>query len=227
MVVEALGLPPPLATRLTRAFSNPRKLRAELAAASDGAETIPRGGDRLAAILSSLPEAEARAVLEEIWALAGIEPVGGRTAAEIVHRLGERSAVARAPRLTAAQAQVIGRFLAISGEPAAALDEVAALVGSPSSALDAARQAWARRVDALVDAGTPRARMRLSAAFGRPFGYYDGMVFEVRSAALGDDQPVAAGGRYDGLPERLGANLTTGALGCMVRPGRAWVEGLR
>ena len=47
--------------------------------------------------------------------------------------------------------------------------------------------------------------MRLTTAFGRAFGYYDGFLFEVRSAALGDDQAVAAGGRYDGLPARLGA----------------------
>jgi ATP phosphoribosyltransferase regulatory subunit len=67
--------------------------------------------------------------------------------------------------------------------------------------------------------------MRFAAGFHRPFGYYDGALFEVRSAALGEDQPVAAGGRYDNLPARLGRPLTTGAVGCMVRPARAWKEG--
>ena len=67
--------------------------------------------------------------------------------------------------------------------------------------------------------------MRFSASFGRAFGYYDGMLFEVRSAALPDDQPVAAGGRYDSLPARLGARVATGAVGCMVRPARAWSKG--
>ncbi len=47
--------------------------------------------------------------------------------------------------------------------------------------------------------------MIFSTAFVRPFGYYDGVLFEVRSAALGDDAPVAAGGRYDGLPARARA----------------------
>ena len=69
--------------------------------------------------------------------------------------------------------------------------------------------------------GIPEGALRFSAAFGRSFGYYDGVLFEVRSAALGEDQPVAAGGRYDGLAARLGARLPTGAVGCMVRPGRA------
>jgi ATP phosphoribosyltransferase regulatory subunit len=67
--------------------------------------------------------------------------------------------------------------------------------------------------------------MRLAASFGRAFGYYDGMLFEVRSDALGDERPVAAGGRYDGLPARLGAETKTGAVGCMVRPARAYAGG--
>ncbi|HYG26274.1 MAG TPA: ATP phosphoribosyltransferase regulatory subunit, partial [Caulobacteraceae bacterium] len=44
------------------------------------------------------------------------------------------------------------------------------------------------------------------------------------SAALDADRPVAAGGRYDGLPARLGGTATT-AVGCMVRPARAFAGG--
>ena len=74
--------------------------------------------------------------------------------------------------------------------------------------------------------------MTLSAGFTRPFGYYDGVLFEIGCPALGPDQPVAAGGRYDGLPARLGASLNrpytaqAGAVGCMVRPARAWAGGV-
>jgi ATP phosphoribosyltransferase regulatory subunit len=104
---------------------------------------------------------------------------------------------------------------------------VAKLVGEAAPGLDAAREAWETRLTALTAAGAPRERIRFSAAFGRAFGYYDGVVFEVRSAALGEDQPVAAGGRYDSLPTKLGAALPTGSVGCMVRPGRAWSGGVR
>ena len=224
--VDALGLAPPLATRLIRAFSSPRRLRAELtrfgADSGAGAPTPSLGGESLAAMLACLTESAATAVLQDIWALAAIEPVGGRSAGEIVHRLAERAALADAPRLTPAQADLITRFLAIADTPSAALQAVASLVGAPNPALEAARHAWTRRLDAMIKAGVPQERLRFSAAFGRAFGYYDGALFEVRSAALSDDQPVAAGGRYDGLPARLGATLTTGAVGCMVRPGRAW-----
>ena len=221
--VGALDLAPPLAARLTRAFSSPRRLRAELARnGADAPATTARDGDSLATMLAGFSEDAAATVLQDIWSLAGIEPVGGRSAAEIVQRLAERAALADAPRLTEAQADLITRFLAIADTPSTALDAVAKLVGAASPALDAARQAWARRLEALAKAGAPADRLRFSAAFGRAFGYYDGALFEVRSAALGDDQPVAAGGRYDGLPARLGGALSTGAVGCMVRPGRAW-----
>ena len=83
-----------------------------------------------------------------------------------------------------------------------------------------------RRLAGLAERGVPAGRLTLAAAFGRAFGYYDGALFEVRSAALGDERPVAAGGRYDGLPARLGAATTLGAVGCMVRPARAFSGGM-
>ena len=225
--VDTLKLSEPLAARIKRAFASPRRLREALEAAErPAAATAARpAGDRLSALLVGLPEAEAAAVLQDLWALAGIEPAGGRSAAEIVHRLGERSAVARAPELTPEQASLIGRFLAIADAPAAALDAVARLAGPGGAKLEAALKGWARRLGALKDEGAPVTSQRFSTAFGRDFGYYDGVLFEVRSAALGEHRPVAAGGRYDSLFSRLGASLACGAVGCMVRPGRAWREG--
>jgi ATP phosphoribosyltransferase regulatory subunit len=220
--VDSLKLAEPLAVRLKRAFASPRRLREALATPAEGVQAAAPSGDRLSALLGALPEADAVAVLQDLWALAGIEPAGGRSAAEIVHRLAERAAVARAPELTAEQASLITRFLAIADTPAAALDAVRRLALPGGAKLDAALKGWTRRLKALEDEGVPAAAMRLSTAFGRDFGYYDGVLFEVRSAALGEARPVAAGGRYDSLFPRLGASLACGAVGCMVRPGRAW-----
>ncbi len=225
--VDALELAAPLAGRLKRAFSTPRRLRLELEREASGAPAGAAPGGRLAGLLSGLSEEAATGVLEEIWAMAGIEPVGGRSPAEIVHRLAERAALATAPQLTAAQADMARRFLALAGDAREVLDDVARLVGRATPPLEAARQAWERRLSALAAAGVPGDRIRFSAAFGRAFGYYDGALFEIRSGALGEDQAVAAGGRYDGLPGRLGATLLTGAVGCMVRPGRAWAGARR
>jgi ATP phosphoribosyltransferase regulatory subunit len=224
--VDTLQLAEPLAARIKRAFASPRRLHQMLDGASEpAARAAASNGDTLSHLLAGLPEAEAAAVLEDLWSLAGIEPAGGRSAAEIVHRLAERAAVANAPRLAPEQAALIGRFLAIADAPAAALEAVGRLAGAGGRKLDAALKGWTRRLAALGDEGAPADAMRLSTAFGRDFGYYDGVLFEVRSAALGEHRPVAAGGRYDSLFGRLGASLACGAVGCMVRPGRAWKEG--
>jgi ATP phosphoribosyltransferase regulatory subunit len=222
--VDTLELAQPLAARIGRAFASPRRLHALLGGAA-AAPAAASNGDALSHLIAGLPEAEAAAVLEDLWSLAGIEPAGGRSAAEIVHRLAERAAVASAPRLAPEQAALIGRFLAIADAPAAALEAVARLAGPGGRKLETALQDWSRRLAALADEGAPVSALRLATAFGRDFGYYDGVLFEVRSAALGEHRPVAAGGRYDSLFGRLGASLACGAVGCMVRPGRAWREG--
>jgi ATP phosphoribosyltransferase regulatory subunit len=220
--VDALNLAPSTAARLKRAFLRPRAMKAELERAQS-AEAAPREGDRVAELLAGLPEAQAAAALEELWTLAGIEPVGGRSAAEIVHRLAERAQARAAPRLTAAQSDLIARFLAVSDRPSAALEAAAAVAREAGARLDETWADWTDRLSILSGAGVPESAMRLSTAFGRAFGYYDGFLFEVHSAALTAEQPVAAGGRYDSLLQRLGAAAGAGcAVGCIVRPGRAW-----
>ncbi|KQZ06505.1 ATP phosphoribosyltransferase regulatory subunit [Caulobacter sp. Root1455] len=229
--VDSLGLTPPLGARLKRAFAKPRQLKIEL---EGGSSALGQGAgeekSRIAALLAGLPEAEASAVLQELWSLAGIEPVGGRRPAEIAHRLVERAQAAQAGALSAGEAQAVRAFLAVSDRPGAALDAISALAGPRRATLDAALDGWRKRLAGLVARGVPEDRMRLTAAFGRAFGYYDGFLFEVRSAALDEERPVAAGGRYDGLPARLdtsrgGSETKTGAVGCMVRPARAYAGG--
>ena len=174
-------------------------------------------------MLSGLGEAEAAELLEELWSLADISPVGGRPASEIVGRLVRRGG-AGAANLTDDQADQVRRYLAIEGEPRGALDAVSKLAAASGADLDAGLQAWTQRLDAFAAAGAPLDRARFRAGFGRGFGYYDGFLFDIVSAALGEDRPVAGGGRYDGLLIRLGSAHPSGAVGCMVRPGRAWKE---
>jgi len=218
--IGSLGLPQALAARLKRVAGRPRLLNAELARAGETAPA-PRGG-QLAGLLSGLSEPEAAAMLEEVWALAGVEPVGGRGAGEIAARLVRRAQAAEAPALTPVQAEAIRRFLAIDEAPADGLEKVRTLT-TPSSDLNLALGDWDRRLSKLAD--IPSTRMRFAPALGHAFDYYDGLTFEVRSAALGADRPVASGGRYDGLLARLGAKGQGGAVGCVVRPWRAFAGG--
>ncbi len=221
--VDSLDLAAPLAARLKRSFAKPRQLKAEL----DGEAAAPLSGEqsRIASLLAGLPEAEAAQVLQELWSLAGIEPVGGRRPAEIARRLVERAEAAKAGRLDPEQAERIRAFLAVADRPDAALAAIVALAGPNDAALKTAIAGWRSRLEGMAQRGVPLDHATLAAAFGRAFGYYDGVLFEVRSAALGDERPVAAGGRYDGLLPKLGLSTNTGAVGCMVRPARAYAGG--
>ena len=219
--IETLGLPEALAARLRRVAGRPRLLHAELARAGEATPSTTNGG-QLAAMLSGLSQPQAAAMLEEVWALAGVEPVGGRGPGEIAARLVRRAEAAAAPALTEAQAGAIRAFMAISEAPSAGLKQVRSLAGRGAS-LGAALDDWDGRLAALSD--IPPGRMRFAPALGHAFDYYDGLTFEVRSAALGADRPVAAGGRYDGLLARLGGTVGARAVGCVVRPWRAFAGG--
>jgi ATP phosphoribosyltransferase regulatory subunit len=218
--IESLGLPAALAARLKRVAGRPRLLNAELARAGEAAPAA--GGGQLAALLSGLSEPEAAAMLEEVWALAGVEPVGGRGPGEIAARLVRRAEAAQAPALTESQAAAIRAFMAISEAPASGLEKVRTLTGKAKS-LDAALTDWDRRLAKLSE--IPTGRMRFSPALGHAFDYYDGLTFEVRSDALGAERPVASGGRYDSLLARLGGSAKARAVGCVVRPWRAFSGG--
>jgi ATP phosphoribosyltransferase regulatory subunit len=95
------------------------------------------------------------------------------------------------------------------------------LAGRKGAALEAALAGWAKRLAALR-ARAPGAELGFAPALGHAFDYYDGLTLEVRSAALGADRPVTVGGRYDGLLARLGGPADARAVGCMVRPARAF-----
>jgi ATP phosphoribosyltransferase regulatory subunit len=220
--LAAIEVGPTAAGRARRAFGRPALAETIL----DQAEAEPArpAAGRLAAVLAGLGEAEAAELLDELWTLADIRPVGGRPASEIVGRLVRRGSAGRAS-LSEDQADMVRRYLAIEGQPKPALDAVAKLAAASGADIDAALEVWARRLQALERAGAPLDKSRFSASFGRAFGYYDGFLFDVVSKALGDDRPVAGGGRYDGLLVRLGSAHPSGAVGCMVRPGRAVLEG--
>jgi ATP phosphoribosyltransferase regulatory subunit len=88
--------------------------------------------------------------------------------------------------------------------------------------MDDALAAFRSRVKAIL-ALVPIARhtAQFRAGFGRRFTYYDGFVFEVLADGLAETQPVAAGGRYDGLISGLSSGrVSSTGIGGVVRPDR-------
>ncbi|MDP3490236.1 MAG: ATP phosphoribosyltransferase regulatory subunit [Phenylobacterium sp.] len=222
--VESLDLAPILAARLVRIAKRPRLLQAELTRAGQGAAEAA-GGGQLADLLADLPGEGAANLLREVWSLAGVSPVGGRGPAEIAERLVAKAHARRTPALTEAQAAAVTRFRALEGPPAQALAQMRSLAGPSTAALERAIAVWEQRLSRLSDLGVAQDALRFTPGVGHAFDYYDGLTFEVRSQALGADRPVAAGGRYDGLLARLGGAAEACAVGCMVRPWRAYAQG--
>ena len=213
-VLDAIEVPALTRAKLIAALAKPRMLDAVL----DRAQAPPvAAADPLTDELGGLSGPAAAARLEALWRERGLEPVGGRSALEIVERLERRREAAAAPRLTERQASLIRKALAISGPPKDALTALGALASDLEKPIDG----WRDRIAALTDAGLPAAAMTLAPGFGRAFGYYDGFLFEIGARSLDPEAPVAAGGRYDGLMPLLGGPPLT-AVGCIVRPARAW-----
>jgi ATP phosphoribosyltransferase regulatory subunit len=197
-VLRDIGVPATIAARLRRAFTRPVRLAAEIKRAQSPAVAAPMTA----------------AQIEAVWAEQGLEPVGGRTAGEIAGRLAERAREALTPRLDDQQAAQIRHYLSLTC-PLAETPERLTRFGAGSAAA-AASSWWSLRLD-----GLSPGRIVFDAGFGGPFSYYDGLVFEITSDALGRDAAVAAGGRYDALLTQL-AGRPLAAAGCMVRPVRAW-----
>jgi ATP phosphoribosyltransferase regulatory subunit len=210
-VLAALEVAEPVRGRLTRALGRPRQLAALLQRAG-GTEPL----EGRAAEIARMPAGKAIAAIEADWTAAGLEPVGGRSAAEIAERLAARAEAGRAPRLSPRQLEIIQHYLGLTGSPRQVIAAVAEVAGR--AVADVAAADWRARLEA---ADLDPERVVLATRFARAFGYYDGFLFEIVSAALPADAAVAAGGRYDGLFAQLGG-AAQAAVGCMVRPARAW-----
>jgi ATP phosphoribosyltransferase regulatory subunit len=95
-----------------------------------------------------------------------------------------------------------------------------ALAGETGGALASAVDLFETRTGFLAARGIDLKRVRFSTAFGRGFDYYTGFVFELTDPSRTGD-PLVAGGRYDGLFTRLGADKPIAAVGFA-----AWIERL-
>lgn len=141
--------------------------------------------------------------------------IGLRTEAEIIARAEGLLEDAGTPPLAAPEAAMLYDLLTLEAPAAAALAHLRGITPLlPAIAPSVDR--FARRLDALSAKGVDVATLPFEASHGRTaMEYYDGFVFSF----LGPDQrPVASGGRYDALTERLGQGRSIPAVGGVIRP---------
>ena len=152
---------------------------------------------------------------------------GNRSLREIAERLLDHAADLRADPLPKEVATVIDYYLAVSAPPREAADKIAMIAKGAGLDIDAALDAVLRRFDRLERDGIDLGRATFATEFGRKLEYYSGLVFQIEAAGMDETEPVAGGGRYDGLLAALGAPREVPAVGSAIHTERllAAVEG--
>ncbi|MCE0504999.1 MULTISPECIES: ATP phosphoribosyltransferase regulatory subunit [unclassified Roseivivax] len=166
------------------------------------------------------PMPEARAALlaaEDPFDGAGPE-IGLRSRAEVEARIATLRAEAETPPLAQSEVEMIDELLGVSETCPYALDHLKHLA-MDFPVLRAAVGRFERRCAALEARGVDVATLDFEAAYGRSsMEYYDGFVFGFYAEGRPDLPPVATGGRYDALTERLGQGASIPAVGGVIRP---------
>ncbi len=214
----ALDLTPSWRRRLSRAFGRGQLLPHTLPELSVQRKGLAKEG--VLGALAGADRAGARALVEDLLAIGGLQAVGGRSVAEIADRFLEQAEDAAGGALPAATAQAIAEYLAISGPADQSVARLDALLASHRLDLGRARASLTLRLRAIEDARNGPADLVLDFGFGRRLDYYSGFVFEVEAEAA-KAQPAIGGGRYDGLVTLLGAPTPVPAVGFSV-----WIDRL-
>ncbi len=198
-LLDALALPEIWRRRLRRAFGDASRLNALIARLAAASHEPPGSHAGLLAALEGADHRTARAVVDDMLAMAGITPVGGRTAAEIADRFLEQAALAAGAPAGEHAAAVLRRFLAIAGTPERAARAMAELASDETLDISAALAHFADRTHGLVRRGVDPDRTIFAADFGRRLDYYTGFVFEMADPERAAAGPIVGGGRYDRL----------------------------
>src|SRR5246500_1053135 len=218
-LIDALNLYPVWRRRLIKDFNRKISLDKDieqltLAAAPGRAEY-----EGVLAALAGSDRKAALALVTDLMSIAGTTNVGGRTVAEIADRFLEQSTL-KGGALPQNALHLIKRFLAISGDPDGAVAQLRALAHEAKLEVRAAIDQLEARIGFMAARAIDLKSLRFSTAFGRGLDYYTGFEFELHARGNGIE-PLVAGGRYDGLLQRLGAARAIPAVGFSV-----WVEAL-
>ena len=211
-LLEALALPNVWRRRLRRGIAQGRSLAAILD--RRGASAVAQPG--VLAALESADHAGAKALVQDLLAIAGIDAVGGRTAGEIADRFLEQAALRSGEPIDIEKRSALESYLAISGNPDVAARRLRQLADNAGLDLGRALDGFERRNGFIAACGVPIEETVFSAAFVRDFDYYTGFVFEARDPARPEAKPALGGGRYDGLARRLGASEDIPAVGAAI-----------
>jgi ATP phosphoribosyltransferase regulatory subunit len=218
-LIDALDLYPVWRRRLIKDFNRKISLEQDLERLTLATRSTRNEYEGVLAALAGSDRKAALALVTDLMSIAGTTNVGGRTVAEIADRFLEQSTL-KGGALPRDALDLIKRFLAISGDPLDSIARLRALAADAKLDITAAIDAFESRVGFMAARGIDTGTTRFSTSFGRGLDYYTGFEFELHAKGNGDE-PLVAGGRYDGLMTQLGSRTPIPAVGFSV-----WVETL-
>lgn len=211
-VVDQLDLPPSWVRRWRRRLSSDRDLRSALKRLEQPTNKRMESMSRL----QGLSKEEAKALIKDLMALAGLTPVGTRSVSEIADRFFEQQTETLSHAQSERAKDVLESLLSIETPLESAAEHITKTARVWGLNLDTV----AERLDARhKNLNKTHQDIVFSSSFDRAIDYYTGLMFELRTPS--HPRPIAAGGRYDRLATLLGAQQAIPAVG-----GVIWLDRL-
>jgi ATP phosphoribosyltransferase regulatory subunit len=194
------------------ALRNQKAARAPTVSTQDAAEATNEFS-ALASLLASVEPGQAEPLIREVFALADVRHVGGRTPEEIVERLTSRTAQQTEP-ISAEHIEGVTALLNIRAKPEAAFKAIHNHFKEfKIVAIEPVLERCETRLRYFAAYARKPASLQFNVGLRRGLEYYTGFMFEIfakEATALGH---VCGGGRYDNLLEGLGAGTPIPAVG--------------
>lgn len=208
-LLDALGIPAIWQQRLISAFGDRKLINGILARMSEPATDANSG--LMQALRGTKPEA-AKAIVEDMLSIAGLQTVGGRTADEIATRFLSKAEQQSGRGVTDHSISGLRDYFTIGGN----LDQVPVALSSFEKKYDIslgeAGTNFTNRIEAIKQVDLP-GQLWCSTGFGRRLDYYTGFVFDICDAENPDTAQFVGGGRYDALLGLMGADVEVPAIG--------------
>lgn len=201
-------------TRIRRiALRNQKELRTGDAPGKPETSDATNEFGELASLLASVEPGKAELLIREVFALADVRHVGGRTPEEIVERLISRTAQQAEP-VSAELMQGVMDLLNVRAKPETAFKQIREhfrkfRIGS----IDRVLERCDKRLRYINAYRQQPLDLQFNVGLRRGLEYYTGFLFEIYAKNFAEIGHVCGGGRYDNLLDGLGASESIPAVG--------------
>ena len=146
------------------------------------------------------------------------EIIGSRNVQEIKERLLKLKLESEIDPIDPEEVKILDDILSLKDTCTVALSYLEK-VSKKMRGIEKTVESFAKRLDFLEHNGINVDLLDFEGSYGRTsMEYYDGFVFGFYSETYKDLAPVATGGRYDALTERMGQGKKIPAVGAVLRP---------